>query len=400
MKNTLPPLWLILLIVGLPQLSETVYTPSLPLIARFFKTNASMVEHTLSIYLLGFALGIFCFGIISDKTGRKPCILLGFFLFTLACIGCYVSQSIEALMFFRLLQGFGGSVGSVIAQAISRDSFQGSALGKVFSFVGSAMAIFPAIGPTCGGLIAGNFGWKNIFIFLCIFSVFLILLSIFYLPETHPLPNRNKTSIVSMIKKMFTDRKVITCGILNGGCNGILFSYFAEAPFILIKKLSLSPISYGLTFCIIAFFGMCGGLYSKFLQKTYDGYQIIQFALWILLFFSILSSILFLVDTAFAFQKNYLILTVILCQAGLSFGITMITSNALALALTDYKFAIGAASSLFGCFYYILISFFTYIMGTLHNQSFLPMPLYFLGLSFFMYIIFILFTHKTKSLIN
>lgn len=53
----LPALWLIVLIVGLPQLSETVYTPSLPDIARDLLTSESMVEYTLTIYLFAFAIG-------------------------------------------------------------------------------------------------------------------------------------------------------------------------------------------------------------------------------------------------------------------------------------------------------------------------------------------------------
>ena len=65
----------------------------------------------------------------------------------------------------------------------------------------------------------------------------------------------------------------------------------------------------------------------------------------------------------------------------------MATSNALALALTDYKWCIGTASSLFGFFYYCLISLFTLGMGFLHNGTLLPMPLYFFCIGLFMLIV-------------
>ena len=50
----MPAVWLIVLIIGVPQLSETVYTPSLPDIARALMCSESMVEYTLTIYLVGF----------------------------------------------------------------------------------------------------------------------------------------------------------------------------------------------------------------------------------------------------------------------------------------------------------------------------------------------------------
>ena len=85
----LPAIWLIVLIVGLPQLSETVYTPSLPDIAHALRVSESAVEYTLTIYLFGFAIGMLFWGKLSDAVGRKPCVLAGLFIFILGCIGCY-----------------------------------------------------------------------------------------------------------------------------------------------------------------------------------------------------------------------------------------------------------------------------------------------------------------------
>ena len=121
------------MIVGLPQLSETVYTPSLPDIARGLRTREAMVEQTLTIYLFAFALGMLFWGQISDKFGRKPCILAGLLVFIAGCISCYFSTSIEMLMLSRFIQAFGGSTCSVLGQAICRDAFHGPELGRVYS---------------------------------------------------------------------------------------------------------------------------------------------------------------------------------------------------------------------------------------------------------------------------
>ncbi|MDZ5762651.1 MFS transporter N-terminal domain protein [Candidatus Cyrtobacter comes] len=240
MTHVLPPaIWLIVLIVGLPQLSETVYTPSLPDIAHTLLTSEGMVEYTLTIYLFGFAFGTLFWGRISDKLGRKPCIIAGLLLFIFGCVGCYFSNSIEMLMISRLVQAFGGSIGSVLGQAICRDAFHGPALGMVYSTIGSALALFPALGPLCGGLIAEMFGWRNIFVFLILFALIVTFLVSMRLPETYA--SRKQVSMCDIAKQLLTDKKVLGFALIVAGCNGILFSYFAEGSFYLIKGLNLSP---------------------------------------------------------------------------------------------------------------------------------------------------------------
>ena len=384
----LPAIWLIVLIVGLPKLSETVYTPSLPDIAHTLQTHVAMVEYTLTIYLFGFALGTLFWGKISDKLGRKPCIIAGLLIFIIGCISCYFSNSIESLMISRLVQAFGGSIGSVLGQAICRDAFHGPALGRVYSATGSALALFPALGPLCGGIIAEMFGWRNIFIFLLIFALIVMILVILMLPETHPHASRKKVSILDLATQLILDKKVIGFGLIVAGCNGILFSYFAEGPFYLIKGLGLAPSHYGLSFTVIALSTMMGGIVSKKLHCKYSSKEIMRSGLLIIAFATTFFSLLALISHHLLTLPFQLMITAtILSQMGSAFGICMATSNALALALVDYKHAIGSASSLFGFFYYCLISLFTFFMGFLHNGTLLPMPLYFLGLSCFMIIV-------------
>jgi MFS transporter, DHA1 family, multidrug resistance protein len=385
---SLPAIWLIVLIVGLPQLSETVYTPSLPDIAISLKTSEALVEYTLTIYLFGFAIGTLFWGKLSDIFGRKLCIIAGLQIFIIGCIGCYLSNSIEILLLSRFIQAFGGSIGSVLGQAVCRDAFHGPALGKVYSTIGSALALFPAIGPLCGGLIAEWFGWTNIFIFLIIFALILIALIIVKLPETHLNIGRNQISIFRIANSLITDKNVIGFGLIVSGCNGILFSYFAEGSFYLINGLNLSRSMYGGSFIGIAFATMIGGVLSRKLHAYRSSKEIMTYGLYIISFGTIAFSSVALVNHALYLLPTYaMALLTLVCQMVISLGLCMATSNALALALKDYKHAIGVASSLFGFFYYCLISIFTFFMGLLHNGTLLPMPFYFLGLSCFMIIV-------------
>ena len=384
----LPALWLIVLIVGLPQLSETVYTPSLPDIAHALHAEESMVEYTLTIYLFGFAIGTLFWGKLSDHFGRKPCVLAGLFIFILGCIGCYFSSTIEMLMISRFIQAFGGSIGSVLGQAICRDSFHGPSLGKAYASIGSGLAIFPAIGPVIGGVIAQHFGWASIFLSLVLFAIILTLLVAKLLPETHQVANRQSVSILEISSSLLKNKKVIGFGLIVSACNGISFSSFAEGSFYLIKILGLTPSEYGLSFIAIAAATMMGGILSKKLHNHHTAKTIMGYGLVIILASASIFSVFTVIHTnILPLSTNLMIGITILSQMSIMFGICMATSNSLALALVDYKWCIGTASSLFGFFYYCLISLFTLGMGALHNHTLLPMPLYFFGISLFMLIV-------------
>ncbi len=131
---------------------------------------------------------------------------------------------------------------------------------------------------------------------------------------------------------------------------------------------------------------MMGGIVSKKLHSSRTSLCIMGYGLQI-----IMASVM--IFSCFALLNHYqlyvpsslMIVVTILCQMMTMFGVCMATSNALALALTEYKWCIGTASSLFGCFYYCFISLFTFCMGFLHNGTLLPMPLYFLALACFMF---------------
>lgn len=381
----LPAIWLIVLIGGLPQLSETVYTPALPNIAHDLQVPVVLVEYTLTIYLFAFALGILFWGKISDRLGRKPCILAGLVIFTVGCIGCYFSTSIEMLLFSRFIQAFGGSIGSVLGQAVCRDAFHGTALVRAYSALVVALAFFPAIGPVVGGVITQHFGWQSVFLVLIVFAAVLSVVVGKQLPETHPIANRNPIPLKKVAGRLIRDKSVIGFGLIVAAINGINFSYFAEGSFYLIKLLGLSPSQYGLSFVGIAFSTMLGGMLSKRLNGKFKSEKVMQFGIGIALFACMLFSLSVLTHLQFFnFSNRMLVCITIGAQMMVMFGFSMIVGNALALALVNYKDCIGTASSLFGFFYYTGISFFTLIIGALHDGTLLPMPLYFLSLSIFM----------------
>lgn len=379
MNSISVPLWLIIFIIGLPQFSETVYTPSLPDIAHSLHTSADKVEETLSIYLAGFAFGTFFWGIFSDKYGRRPCLIAGLIIYIFACFGCGLSSSIEELLFFRALQAFGGSTGSVLGQAISRDLFKGKKLGETYAIIGSALAFSPALGPLLGGAIDQILGWRIIFPFLSTMGAFLVLMVINQLPETAPQETRFQWGgILTTCRTMLLDKKLKCYCLLIAGFNGILFSYYAEGPFYFIELYGLSPSGYGLTFIGLALSAMVAGKIAKRMYSYLSHEAILSRGLLILISGAcVFTATGLLTEYELTPQSVGLWLSmgsIMLIQAGGSMVITVSLSQ----ALKGYHEVLGVASSLFGFAYYCLIALITLCMSACHLPSYIVMPSFFL----------------------
>lgn len=381
-----PPLWLLVLIVGLPQLSESVYTPALPDIARTLGVAHYLIEYTLTIYLFGFAIGTLFWGKLSDKYGRKPSLLAGLIIYVLGSVSCFYASSFTALMINRFIQAFGGSAGSVLGQVICRDAFNGADRGKVFSIIGTALAFSPAIGPVIGGFITQSWQWPAVFALLAIIGSFVIICTILQLPETYTAMPFSLKTIQTTLSAMLRDRKVLTSGYLVAACNGIIFSYFAEGPFYFITLLGLSPFLYGLSFILFALAGFLGSYASK---KAHDyhlsSYAIMQKGAILVLGGAVIFTTGIVLFKALAAHNLYAITLTLFSMALIMAGIGMIIPNILSLALEKYRAIQGTASSLFGFYYYCLIALFTLMMGLLHNHTLFPMPLFFLAIALSIY---------------
>jgi len=371
------PQWLVFSLVGLPQFSETVYSPSLPDIARDLKTSVPMVEYTLTIYLFAFSLGMLFWGKLSDFYGRRPSMLIGIAIYLLGCVACYHSPSIRWLLFGRFIQAFGGSAGSVVGQAMLRDAFHGKALSRAYATMSSALGVPPAIGPIVGGFIAENFGWSAVFLLLIAVGSVVIGLAKGLLPETLSHTARRHFSLWDIFNRLVRDRKVMAYTWFIGCASGILFSYFSEGSFYLIELFGLSPLWYGLSFIFIAAAMVAGGRIANWMHERYEPQDVLAKGVVTILCSTGLFSL-----AALGNYKGWVPASVMLCMTIGTHMITMagrclVTSTSLSVGLIDYRWCSGTASSVFGFMYYMLASLFTFGIGMLHNGSVLLMPLYF-----------------------
>src|SRR5262245_48833208 len=145
--------------------SIDTYLPAFTGIAHSIGATPVQMQQTLSAYLFGFAVMNLFHGALSDSFGRRPIVLGGLALFTIASAGCAVSQHIGALVCFRALQGMSAGAGIVVSRAVIRDMFPPADAQRVMSQVTIYFGVAPAIAPMVGGFLFVNVGWHAVFWF-------------------------------------------------------------------------------------------------------------------------------------------------------------------------------------------------------------------------------------------
>lgn len=381
--NTLkkPSIGLIIALVGFPQISETIYTPALPKVASSLLASANLVEATLAIYFIGFALGVLLWGTISDRCGRRASMLVGLIIYGISTFFCGNASSIESLLGWRLIQAFGASVGSVITQTILRDIYTGEERTKLFSILSGALAFSPALGPLLGGTISEFIDWRANFWFLLVLDIVIFIWAYTRLSETRPayIEKISANKIGELFLEMFRSRALIGHTLLIGATNGILFGFYQEAPFVFIEQLKIQPSYYGLFGMLIALATLLAARISYRKSSTLSSEAIIQSGSNTVLTSAGLFVLSVLTGTFFLPGVGIVLTTILLFS--IFFGIGLIIPNSLSHALKPYQKAVGTAGSLFGGAYYCLIAFFTWAMSVIHTGTALSLPLYiaFLG---------------------
>lgn len=379
MKNIFrePSIWLLIFLVGFPQVSETIYTPSLPDLTHTLGTTGSRIQQTLSIYFIGFAIGVFIWGILSDRIGRRPSMLYGILFYILGSVGCLLSHSVELLLISRFVQACGAAAGSVVTQTVMRDCYDDSRRPQMFAKVSAILAFSPAVGPLLGSVIAEQMGVSYVFVTLVLIGLIAFVSSYLGLYETRQSETKSSISILSVAKRMITDRTIWIYGSAIGIINGIIFSYYAEAPFIFVNHLEFSIVEYGCIGFSVALASFIGAIIGKSMVKRMHHKLVMQIG-----FTTILAACLVFVATAQFGASNLVeaigyIASIFLIMVGIGIALPSCLSN----ALINYKDCLGISGALLGLLYYLQVGIITGGMSVLHTGSTFTLPLYIAGMT-------------------
>ena len=241
--------------------SIDTYLPAFSGIAASIGATPAQMQQTLSSYLLGFALMNLFHGALSDSLGRRPVVLAGVALFTLASVGCALSNSITQLVLFRALQGMAAGAGMVVARAIIRDMFPPADAQRVMSQVTIYFGVAPAIAPMVGGFLFEHVGWHSIFWLLAVLGLALLAATWRWLPETLHGSTRQPFNVGNLMRGYagLLRSPVFVALVLASGVpfNG-MFLYVLSAPVWLGDILQLAPTRF-FWFFILSVSGIMAG---------------------------------------------------------------------------------------------------------------------------------------------
>lgn len=236
-------------LVALGPLSTSLYVPSMPVLVQEFATTPALIQRSFTVYVIGFAAAQLAYGPLSDRFGRRPVLIGGLLLYIAASVGCALSTGIGGFLIARFVQGLGACAGPVVGRAIVRDSFDRDGAVRAFAFIGTAIALAPALGPLIGGFLEVWLGWRSAFGFLVVYGIGMIWLVAARLGETIPARDPAATDPARLLRNyamLLGNRRYL--GFLVSGifCFGGLFAYTAAIPFLFIGRLGLAPDSFGM----------------------------------------------------------------------------------------------------------------------------------------------------------
>ncbi len=242
-------------------LATDMYLPSLPAIAAGFGVSSAVARSTLTSFMAGFSIGMLLYGPVSDAYGRRPVLLGGIALFTVASIACWLSSSIGALVFVRFLQALGAGAASVLARAIARDAHEPADAARVLSMVAIVTAVGPLLAPLIGGQLLLFGGWRIVFIALTLFGAACAVAAWWRVPETWPREKRASSAVLHSFGaygRLLRDPVVWGHMLCGGMAFAAMFTYISATPFVYIEYFHVSPQHYGLFFGLNVF-GIMGG---------------------------------------------------------------------------------------------------------------------------------------------
>lgn len=239
---------------ALGPLSTDMYLASLPALTQLMQTDAARVQLTLSVFLAGFALTQLCYGPLSDRYGRRPLLLGGIGLFVLASLACAMAESIEALIFWRLVQAMGACAGVVLGRAVVRDLFERERAARMMSMIAMALGVTPAVAPVLGGYLHHFLGWQSNFIAMAFIGLALWLAILLLLGESNRRLDPAATRPLPMLRnfaRLLGNRSYRGYVACVACCYGGLFAFISGSSFVLVQVFGVTETLFGYCFGMI-----------------------------------------------------------------------------------------------------------------------------------------------------
>ncbi|SFT01501.1 Bcr/CflA family multidrug efflux MFS transporter [Saccharopolyspora flava] len=373
-------------------LSMDMYLPALPAIAGELHAGASQVQLSLMACTTGLALGQLVMGPLSDTYGRRRPLLIGVVVFALASLACALAPSAYALAALRLVQGFGGAAGIVIARAVVRDLFSGVALAKFFSLLMLVNGVVPVLAPVLGGQLLRLTSWRGVFVTLCAIGAALLVAALLALPETLPQEQRRPGSLPQTLRTFCTllrDRSFVGFALSASLAFAAMFAYISGSSFVLQDVHRLSPQMFSLVFGVNSIGIVTMGQINGLLVGKVDSRRLLAIGLG----GNAVGGVSVAVSTVLGLGLPALLPALFVTVA----SIGLVFPNATALALSGHREMAGSASALLGVLQFMIGGLVSPLVGIAGSHTEVPMGLVMGTLSLSAVLVFVVLARRRSE---
>ena len=337
--NLILLLILALLVIFCPMAID-IYLPAFPTIATQFNVTEQQVQQTVAIFMLTVGLGQLIAGPLADKFGRKPVAVVGVSLYAGSALLAYMAPSFAVLMFARALQGLGACATFVVAFAIVRDKYGSERSGQMITYLNGIVCFIPALAPILGAWLTVQFGWRMNFMFLTLFALVGLVITLTLFRETRPVDSHYQGHILDLrrfVPILKTPIFLFNSLLCMVAMSAILV-YVTLAPGWIITHLGGTVADFTFWFTLNAVLSIVASFITPIYIKR-NSQKALRVGVTVLVASGILMIALSHIESAIALMVPILI-------AALGFALSL--GSAAGMALSRFPKQAGTASALIG----------------------------------------------------
>jgi DHA1 family bicyclomycin/chloramphenicol resistance-like MFS transporter len=352
-------------IIAISPLAIDMYLPAMPILAEQLSTDMSSVQNSLSIYLLGYALGLLFFGPLADKHNRRTLVIIGISGFTLMCFALPFATTIEQFLFFRFAQAFISSAATVVVPGTIKERY-GKNTAKGFSYVSMIMMLAPMIAPSIGSVLLLH-SWQAIFIVLGVYSLLVLGLAYRFLPERKREEKVEHVSFLSRYKIVLGHKKSRLDLLSSMTISLAFFAFITAIPFVYLTVFKVSEFTFSLLFGINVVTLMGAHFINTRLVTRKGSRKMLSYGL-----------VVALIASSGLVSAHYWQLSIVYTVCALlplMGSISMIAVNSDALVLLEFNRESGTATAVIGTLRFGIGSLAGPILAYFYDGSALPFAL-------------------------